>query len=133
MLRTKQGYKDFFSLPPLRLLALRLGEGREDGVKRGRWFQNDLNIFYLLQLIVKTYQNSFSIFYAKINRKMIGYFDSKVVLEVAVGTALAGRPPHRSGREELPHPAPTSGSNAEALIAASRTRSRSLDKSSGST
>jgi len=34
-----------------------------------------------LQLIVKTYQNSFSIFYAKINRKMIGYFGSKVVLE----------------------------------------------------
>jgi hypothetical protein len=49
--------------------------------KRGRLFQNDLNIFYLLQLIVKKYPNSFSIFYAKINRKMIGYFDSKVVLE----------------------------------------------------
>ena len=49
--------------------------------KGGRWFQNDLNIFYLLQLIVKKYQNSFSIFYAKINRNMIGYFDSKVVLE----------------------------------------------------
>ncbi len=52
-----------------------------DPHKGGRWFQNDLNIFYLLQLIVKTYQNSFSIFYAKINRKMIGYFGSKVVLE----------------------------------------------------
>ncbi len=49
--------------------------------KRGRGFQNDLDIFYLLQLIVKKYQNSFLIFYAKINRKMIGYFDSKVVLE----------------------------------------------------
>jgi len=49
--------------------------------KRGRGFQNDLDIFCLLQLIVKKYQNAFSIFYAKINRKMIGYFDSKVVLE----------------------------------------------------
>ena len=29
---------------------------------------------------------------------------------VAVGTALAGRPPHRSGLEALLHPAPTSGS-----------------------
>jgi len=29
--------------------------------------------------------------------------------EVAVGTALAGRPPHRSGLEVLPHPAPTLG------------------------
>ena len=27
---------------------------------------------------------------------------------VAVGTALSGRPPHRSGRAELPHPAPAS-------------------------
>jgi len=27
--------------------------------RRGRWFQNDLNIFYLLQLIVKKYQNLF--------------------------------------------------------------------------
>ena len=44
-------------------------------------FQNDLSIFYLLQLILKKYQNSFAIFYAKINGKMIGYFDSKVVLE----------------------------------------------------
>jgi len=31
------------------------------------------------------------------------------VYEVAVGTALEGRPPHRSGLEELPHPALTSG------------------------
>jgi hypothetical protein len=28
---------------------------------------------------------------------------------VAVGTALSGRPPHRSERAELPHSAPTSG------------------------
>ena len=27
---------------------------------------------------------------------------------IAVGTALSGRPPHRSVREELPHTAPTS-------------------------
>jgi len=53
----------------------------ERNIKIKRWFQNDLHIFYLLQLIVKKYQNSFSIFYAKINRKMIGYLDSKVVLE----------------------------------------------------
>ena len=34
--------------------------------------------------------------------------------EVAVGTALAGRPPHRSVLEELPHTALASGSNAKA-------------------
>jgi hypothetical protein len=28
---------------------------------------------------------------------------------VAVGTPVARRPPHRSGREELPHPAPALG------------------------
>ena len=27
----------------------------------------------------------------------------------AVGTSVAGRPPHRSGRAGFPHPAPTSG------------------------
>ena len=27
----------------------------------------------------------------------------------AVGTSVAGRPPHRSGRADFPHPAPTSG------------------------
>ena len=32
---------------------------------------------------------------------------------VALGTALAGRPPHRSGLEELPHPALTSGNERE--------------------
>src|SRR5215213_9431481 len=31
------------------------------------------------------------------------------IVAVAVGTALWGRPPHRSGRAELPHPALTSG------------------------
>jgi hypothetical protein len=30
------------------------------------------------------------------------------VTSVAVGTAIAGRPPHRSVRAELPHTAPTS-------------------------
>lgn len=28
---------------------------------------------------------------------------------IAVGTLIAERPPHRSGRAEFPHPAPTSG------------------------
>ena len=39
----------------------------------------------------------------------------------------------RSGHEELPHPAPTLGGNAEALFATSRTRLRALDKSFGLT
>ena len=49
---------------------------------------------------------------------------------VAVGTALASRPPHRSGREMLPHPAPTLGSDAETPIrrGASRTCLRPLDR-----
>ena len=34
----------------------------------------------------------------------------------AVGTALTGRPPHRSQRAELPHWAPTSGSDAQSLF-----------------
>ena len=34
----------------------------------------------------------------------------------AVGTALTGSPPYRSGLEELPHPAPASGPNAKALV-----------------
>jgi hypothetical protein len=46
---------------------------------------------------------------------------------VAVGTALAGCPPHRSGLEGLPHPAPTSGNDAEAF-SASRTRSSPLNR-----
>ncbi len=33
---------------------------------------------------------------------------------VAVGTPVARRPPHRSGRAALPHPAPTLGDDAEA-------------------
>jgi hypothetical protein len=32
---------------------------------------------------------------------------------VAVGTAVARRPPHRSGRAVLPHPAPTLGDDAK--------------------
>ena len=28
---------------------------------------------------------------------------------IAVGMPIAGHPPHRSGRAEFPHPAPTSG------------------------
>src|SRR6266511_11045 len=35
-------------------------------------------------------------------------------LFVAVGTAIAGGPPHRSGRAELPHPALALGNNANA-------------------
>ncbi len=35
---------------------------------------------------------------------------------VAVGTALSGRPPHRSQRAELPHWAPTSGSDAQTRL-----------------
>ena len=35
---------------------------------------------------------------------------------VAVGTALSGRPPHRSQRAELPHWAPTSGGDAQTLF-----------------
>jgi hypothetical protein len=35
---------------------------------------------------------------------------------VAVGTALAGGPPHRSRRAELPHRAPASGSGGEAHL-----------------
>jgi hypothetical protein len=34
---------------------------------------------------------------------------------VAVGTALTGRPPHRSGRAALPHPALASGGDDKAL------------------
>ena len=34
----------------------------------------------------------------------------------AVGTALTSRPPHRSQRAELPHWAPTSGDDAQALL-----------------
>ena len=34
------------------------------------------------------------------------------LLTVAVGTALAGRPPHGSGRAELPNPALASGGDA---------------------
>jgi len=45
---------------------------------------------------------------------------------VAVGTALAGRPPHRSGHEALPHPAPTSGMTQR--LSAPRICFRSLDK-----
>jgi hypothetical protein len=32
---------------------------------------------------------------------------------IAVGTALASRPPHRSGRADFPHPAPASESDAQ--------------------
>ena len=37
-------------------------------------------------------------------------------IHVAVGTALAGRPPRRSQRAELPHWAPTSGVDAQTLF-----------------
>jgi hypothetical protein len=35
---------------------------------------------------------------------------------VAVGMPVTRHPPHRSGLEELPHPAPTSGINAQTLL-----------------
>ena len=41
---------------------------------------------------------------------------SHFIILVAVGIRVAPHPPHRSGREALPHPAPTLGINAEALI-----------------
>ena len=44
-----KGYK----LSYLALLRLTNNSAWEPNFKRGRWFQNDLNIFYLLQLIVK--------------------------------------------------------------------------------
>jgi hypothetical protein len=56
--------------------------------------------------------------------------------EVTVGMPVTRHPPHRSGHEELPHPAPTSGTNAETPIqvlsraTASRTRARPLDDAS---
>ena len=34
---------------------------------------------------------------------------SRPARAIAVGTAIAGRPPHRSGLAQLRHPAPTSG------------------------
>src|SRR5207245_7714315 len=34
---------------------------------------------------------------------------SRFAQRIAVGTAITGRPPHRSGRAQLRHPAPTSG------------------------
>ena len=37
-------------------------------------------------------------------------------VEVAVGTALSGRPPHRSEHALLTHSAPASGSDVEALV-----------------
>src|SRR6266536_4867850 len=37
-------------------------------------------------------------------------------VRIAVGTALAGGPPHRSQRAELPHWAPVSGTNVEARL-----------------
>src|SRR5262249_38104149 len=47
---------------------------------------------------------------------------------VAVGTALASRPPHGSVREEFPHTALTSGSsNGQPLFAACRTRHNLCD------
>ena len=51
-----------------------------------------------------------------------GFFNSvcQVVLEFAVGTSVAGRPPHRSVREALLHTAPTSGSSRKAFGSASR-------------
>src|SRR6266545_4679196 len=41
---------------------------------------------------------------------------SRIVYRIAVGTALAGGPPHRSQRAELPHWAPVSGTNVEARL-----------------
>ena len=51
-------------------------------------------------------------------RKFLGHriADKRVLRLIAVGTALAGGPPHRSQRAELPHWAPTSGSGGEAPV-----------------
>ena len=40
---------------------------------------------------------------------------SMILGAVAVGTTLSGRPPHRSGRAALPHPALASGCDDKAL------------------
>jgi hypothetical protein len=42
--------------------------------------------------------------------------ENKAIIQVAVGMPVTRHPPHRSGHEELPHPAPTSGSNAQTLL-----------------
>ena len=42
-------------------------------------------------------------------------FGDKLTKLFAVGTPVAGRPPHRSVREELPHTAPTSGGSRKAF------------------
>ena len=39
-----------------------------------------------------------------------------MIAQVAVGTPVSRRSPHRSLRAELPHRAPTSGSDAQALF-----------------
>ena len=47
--------------------------------------------------------------------KSRSFFDSGKSPPFAVGTALSGRPPHRSQRAGLPHWAPTSGVDAQTL------------------
>ena len=56
----------------------------------------------------KTHSNAY--------RKINFFFDLPVKGLVAVGTALAGGPPHRSEREELPHSALILDLNGHALI-----------------
>ena len=46
---------------------------------------------------------------------VLGFVDDQEGV-VAVGTALSGRPPHRSQRAGLPHWAPTSGNDAQTLL-----------------
>ena len=50
---------------------------------------------------------------------------------IAVGTALASRPPHRSGRADFPHPAPASGHDALPDVPAQRWITRLPGSESG--
>ena len=48
-------------------------------------------------------------FALRLQARPSGTFTFEATTRIAVGTAIAGRPPHRSGLARLRHPAPTSG------------------------
>ena len=93
-----------------RVASGRISNPAKIGVAADRIFR-DSGVARCFMTAIK--EGFFSALQAKV-LKVFGVRMSRV--PIAVGTALAGGPPHRSERAELPHSAPTSGSSDKAQL-----------------
>lgn len=90
------------------------GECQPQGVSRGSFGQPEDSFGRRLDMVASFSDSQNDI---RPNSATLRPRASRVpnTIAIAVGTAIAGRPPHRSVREELPHTAPPLGRTIAAL------------------